>query len=108
MALSPIPIDTCYTEFALTVRNICVGFRGSVTGGGRTEKRNAKLPGGGSGHSNSRHLWKRRGAAEDIVFDTITGYKGARRFARRLGLKVIEYENELRLHIASLGEWVPE
>lgn len=99
---------TCWIEFAQLIKHLCVMFDGSVTGGGRTEKRNAHLPGGVTGHPNSRHRWKRAGAADDVVFDTPGGYAAASKAARKAGLKVVEYPHERRLHLAARGSWVPK
>ena len=94
---------TSRIEFLLLVDDLCQTFEGSITGGARTEKRNRDV----GGHPNSRHLWRRNGAAIDVMFDTQTGYKRAVSTAKKRGLKVKEYSNELRLHLASIGDWVP-
>ena len=94
---------TSRLEFVMLVDDICQIFDGSISGGARTEKRNADV----GGNVNSRHLWKRNGAAVDVMFDTTSGYVGAVKAARKCGLKVIEYADERRLHLAALGSWVP-
>jgi hypothetical protein len=88
---------TKYLQMQRDIFTICSRHGGSVTGGPRTEARNAAV----GGVENSYHLWGRDGMGVDIAFDDRDGRIAATAAFKRMDYEVITYDSHI--HVEPIG-----
>lgn len=77
-------------HFLTLVWRVCLKYGGSVSGGCRTEERNAAV----GGHPQSKHLFETGwGMACDAIFDTPEGMRGAIIAAKLAGIHTYRGDN---------------
>lgn len=90
---------SAYLQMQRDIFDICVKHNGSVTGGPRTEKRNAAV----GGVERSWHLWSRGGLAVDVIFDDNLERARAINAFERMDYQVIASYADGHIHVEPIG-----